>query len=81
MDRGDLIDRLQLDEDFPLDHQVGPEALADGNVLVDDWDGDLAADVKPAILKIIGQDGLVDRLQQAGAEPRMHLDRGVQDLS
>jgi len=63
VNRGENLDRLDLDDYLILDNQIGPKPDVDSNGPVDHGDWLLAHRSESTLSKFIGEHGMVNRFQ------------------
>ena len=79
MQRQDVLDRFDFQEDCVLDDQVGNVGAVELQVLVDDWQWHLAPEGQAVVRQLPAEAALVNRFQQAGTERAVDLDAQVND--
>jgi hypothetical protein len=80
MDRLQAFDALQFDEQRVLDDEVRPVGATQAHAFVKDWNRDIALESDAVQLELMGQAGVIRRLEETGADRSMYLDRAADDL-
>src|SRR5262249_20640303 len=77
MDFTDLFNGLELQNNFPLDDYVCPEAFFKAYAFVNNRHRHLTLQAQSSPLQFSGQHHLIDRLKQPGTKFTMHLYSGI----
>ena len=78
---GQMLDGLELQQDFTVDDQIGAEAFAQRDALVLDRNRYLALNAQPALCQLVREGKLVDLLQQPWTQCAMYRQRAIDDSS
>jgi hypothetical protein len=80
MDRGQLFNGLEFNNDCATHHQIGTKTVVEGDALIYEADALLTLDLQSAALEFVRQVYVVHRLQQARPACAMNPQRCVHDL-
>ena len=77
MNRLDVFDRLQFDDQLAIDQQIQPKAFIERNTLILDGNRLLPLNQQPALFQNFGQHRLIYRFQQPRPKIPMQLQRRI----
>ena len=77
--RTELGNGLEFEDHAVGDDEVGAKAFVEGEAVVGDGDRNLTPHGEAAFLEFVGEDGLVNGFEQAGAEAAVNVDGGVEN--
>ncbi len=73
----ELLNTLELNNNFILDDQIGPESFIKPESSVFDGDGNLSLNLKTSLPQLMRQNGLVDCFQQPRPRLPVNLNRKI----
>src|SRR5436190_1274162 len=77
MHRGRALDRLELDQQRPLDQKVGTKSFVENDAVQPDRNRLLALDDKPALDQVMREHGLVNGFEQTRPQPLVNLEPAI----
>jgi hypothetical protein len=74
MNRGDVLNGLEFQEELILDNDVRLESLVQSHIVPNDRNWFLGLDPQTALLQFIDHDGMIDRFKQSGPELSVNME-------
>lgn len=79
VNRSELLDGLQLDEDQVVHDQIGAETNVEMQVIPHQRDGLFLSDDQPLFRQLVGEDRLVNRFEESRPQPPVNIDGDLEN--